>query len=316
MPNTPLITVIIPAYNAEKFIVEALQSVKRQGYSPIEIIVVDDGSTDRTAQLVAQTAPDATLITQVNAGASAARNAGMRHARGDFICFLDADDGWFAGKLHAQVAYLAQHPEVAAVYHAWLVWRPDADGNFTAPVQPRASSSQAIQSDKSGWLYCQLLLDSVVHTSTVMFRSEVLDEIGYFDTTLQTGEDYDYWLRVSRRYQIHKLAGTYSFYRAAPGSLTSSSTQKNNEYTVVANAIARWGRTGPDQSSLSPELINQRLYKLAFDFAYLRYQQGVFKIANDWFAQCLRHQVSAKGLLYYVATTVRGTLPRLRNRKV
>lgn len=304
----PLISVIIPAYNAEQFIAEALSSIKAQNYAPIEILVVDDGSRDNTSRVVSETAPDARLIVQKNAGASAARNTGMRQARGDFICFLDADDGWFPGKLRAQVDYLATHPEVGVVYHKWLVWKPEADGSFRVPVIPSMPPAESIDAENSGWLYCQLLLDSIVHTSTVMFRRSVLDEIGFFDTKLQTGEDYDYWLRVSRICQIHKLAGTYSFYRAAPGSLTSSPKKENNEYNVVSNAVKRWGLTGPDNSTQSPSRIRQRLFKLAFDFAYLHYHHGSVRIALFWFGRSLHHRMSLKSLAYVIVSALRSVI--------
>lgn len=303
--HNPLISVVIPAYNAERFIADALLSIQEQDYAPIEILIVDDGSSDNTVEVIRQTAPEAHLISQRNAGASSARNKAMQQARGEFICFLDADDGWFPGKIRAQANYLTSHPEVGVVYHNWLVWKPNADGTFSPPAIPATTLPGSIQSENSGWLYCQLLLDSIVHTSTVMFRRSLLYEIGYFDTSLKTGEDYDYWLRASRICQIHKLAGTYSFYRAAPGSLTSSPKLQNNEYNVVIKTINHWGLTGPDNTVQSPELIRQRLFKLAFDFAYNHYHHGSVQIASAWFAQSLRHRVTLKAFLYNIVAFLR-----------
>ena len=308
--SPPLISVVIPAYNAEQFIADALLSIKEQDYAPIEILVVDDGSCDNTADIVRQTAPKARLIQQKNAGASAARNTGMRHATGEYICFLDADDGWFPGKLRAQVDYLAEHLEVGVVYHEWLVWKPDTDGTFHSPAIPIVPPSGSIQAEHSGWLYCLLLLDSIVHTSTVMLRRQVLNEIGYFDTALEIGEDYDYWIRVSRHYPIHKLSGTYSFYRATPGSLTTHPKPKNYEYSVINSAISRWGLIGPDHSPQSQKKIQHRLHRAAYDFASNHFHYGSPSIARHWFLQSLRHRVTLKGLLYAIAATAKSTFTR------
>lgn len=108
-------SVIIPAYNAEQYVIEAIQSVLDQDYKPVEILLIDDGSQDETVDLVKYNAPQVKIIQQINAGAAAARNTGLRYANGELICFLDADDGWFPGKLTAQVNYLQQHPEVGLV---------------------------------------------------------------------------------------------------------------------------------------------------------------------------------------------------------
>jgi glycosyltransferase involved in cell wall biosynthesis len=114
--HIPSVSVIIPAYNAERFVLDAVHSVTAQDYPAIEVLLIDDGSRDRTVAIVEQSAPSVQVIRQPNAGAAAARNTGLRHATGEFICYLDADDGWFAGKLKAQVDYLSRHVNVGAVY--------------------------------------------------------------------------------------------------------------------------------------------------------------------------------------------------------
>jgi glycosyltransferase involved in cell wall biosynthesis len=287
--TAPLVTVIMPAYNAEKFILDAIRSILAQGYPSVEILVIDDGSKDSTVALVQREAPQARIIHQSNAGAAAARNTGLRLARGKYICFLDADDGWFPGKLSAQVDYLQKHPEVGMVYHRWFVWVPDETGSYCTPKRLEEPAFGQIDPACSGWIYTLLLLDCIVHTSTVMMRLEVVRDIGFFDTTLVTGEDYNYWLRVSRKYQIHKLTGIYSFYRAVHGSLTSQPAAENNEYNVLETACRKWGLSSPDGQNVSTKLMNKRLGKLAFDFGYGKYYQGEIRQARDSFLKALRH---------------------------
>ena len=106
--SKPLVSVIVPVYNGEDFLVDALASIRQQDYCPLEIVIVNDGSTDGTVELAATLGQDINWIQQQNNGPSAARNAGLATARGEFIAFLDADDLWPPGKLQAQVELLLQ----------------------------------------------------------------------------------------------------------------------------------------------------------------------------------------------------------------
>lgn len=300
--DLPLVSVIIPAYNAEKYVLHAIRSVLDQNYASIEILLVDDGSTDNTAALVEREAPQARIIRQANAGVAAARNSGLRHAAGELICFLDADDGWFPGKLTAQVDYLQQHPEAGMVYHDWLIWKPDADGHYAEPQQPPSKDGQ-IDPERSGWIYHKLLLDCIVHTSTVMIRSNILPDIGFFDSSLTNGEDYNYWLRVSRRCEIHKLNGVYSFYREVAGSLSNTPKSRNYEYLVIKQAVEEWGLSSPDGGSLTTEQINQRLARLAFRFGYSHFYSGSPRLAGQAFLDAIKHEPLMWRAIPYLAAS-------------
>lgn len=299
----PLVSVIIPAYNAEKYILLAINSVLEQNYSPLEILLIDDGSTDDTAKLVQREVPQVRIIQQTNAGVAAARNTGLRHASGEFICFLDADDGWFPGKLVAQADYLALHPEVGLVFHQWLVWRPDAKGVYSKLEQPQQAHNGAIDTTNSGWIYSQLLLDCIIHTSTVMLRRQIAQQVGFFDHNLINGEDYNYWLRVSRICEIHKLCGVYSFYREVAGSLTGTLKTLNFEYLVVQRAVQQWGLSTPGGKALPTRQIKIRLSKLAFGFGFLHYHGGSARLARQAFFAAVGHvPFNWRGWLYLWAS--------------
>lgn len=301
-----LVTVIMPAYNAASYVLDAIESIRQQHYEPIEILLVDDGSTDNTVELVKSHAPEVVIIRQANAGASAARNTGLRQANGNYICFLDADDGWFDGKLAAQVDYLQRHPEVGIAYHNWLVWKPEADGRFITPLLPQVTSASEIDAELSGWIYGKLLLDCIVHTSTVMLRRKAREEIGLFDTTLETGEDYDYWLRVARKYEIHKLSKIYSFYRSTPGSLTNKPQKNNNEYHLILNSLNKLGWPNANTPAIQPSIIKKRLGKLAFDFGYTHFHSGDTKIAMREFTRSLKHlPINWRSYLYISACAIK-----------
>ncbi len=285
----PLVSVIIPAHNARKYVLSAIGSVLQQNYAPIEILLIDDGSTDGTAELVQREMPQVRIIQQANVGVAAARNTGLRHVTGELICFLDADDGWFPGKLAAQVSYLARHPKVGMVYHPWQVWKSNANGIFADLTPPQLSASNVMDPAQSGWIYPHLLLDCIVHTSTVMLRRAVAQKVGFFNQALSSGEDYHYWLRVSRLCEIHKLCGVYSFYRQVANSLSNTPKTINFCYQIVQKAVREWGISGLDGRSLTPKQIDGRLAGLAFGFGYLHLHSGSSRLATQAFLDALKH---------------------------
>src|SRR5262245_40114640 len=132
-----LVSVVIPTYNSGRFIADAIDSVLANGRSETELLVVDDWSTDDTAEIVARYGSAVTLIRQANAGAAVARNAGMRLARGRYIAFLDADDVWLPGKIEAQVAHLDRHRDVSLCCTRWDLLHPDSSGRY-ATSPPRS----------------------------------------------------------------------------------------------------------------------------------------------------------------------------------
>ena len=138
----------------------------------MELLVVDDGSTDDSVEVVARYGDALTLIRQANAGAAVARNTGMRARRGRYIAFLDADDVWLPGKLDAQLAHLEQHPDVSLCCTRWDRLHPDSSGTYIPEID---------KPDRKAWhgasyskvTYADLLLDCHVWTSTVMVRREL-----------------------------------------------------------------------------------------------------------------------------------------------
>jgi glycosyltransferase involved in cell wall biosynthesis len=302
------ISVIVTAYNAEQYILDALDSVVTQDPAPLETLLIDDGSTDGTVALVEQKLPGVKIISQKHAGVAEARNVGLRHARGDFICLLDADDGWFPGKLAAQLDYLAQHPEVGVVSHAWLDWWPDAEGCYRQlPVWQPPEEPLALDPAQSGWLYCRLLMGCILQTSTLMIRRELVQMTGFFRTDLPLGEDYDYWLRLSRLTKIDMLAGAYSFYRRGQsGSLTSQLRPTDYAYDLARAAVGRWGLSAPDGTTLAKKMFERRLGALAFDFACGHFHKGSARLARQAGWRAFRHDPRRwKALAYVLAALLR-----------
>lgn len=193
----PKVSVIIPTYNREKFIGEAIQSVLDQTFLDFEIIVVDDGSTDRTGDVVRAFASEKIkYIYQPNRGRSNARNHALGRAKGRYIAFLDSDDLYLPGKLALQVVYMEEHPEIGMIYTS-----ARCIGEDGAPAKAKYDATA------SGWIYEHIafFVPVTITLPTVMVRREVFDKVGAFDEEMERFEDTDMWRRISKHYQINAL---------------------------------------------------------------------------------------------------------------
>ncbi|MEO8407580.1 MAG: glycosyltransferase, partial [Oxalobacteraceae bacterium] len=196
-------------------------SVLNQDYPNIELIVVDDGSKDGTPDAAEKFDRRVKVLRQDNSGPAAARNRGIAAASGDFIAFLDADDIWLPGKLALQVQYLQAHPDVGVVFGGFLRWYPQTGSSFMSALKPEnLDSPLKLVPEHSGWIYKDILLDSVICIITAMVRRSVIETVGSFDESLRTGEDYDFWLRVSRQFRTAGFDRTLAYYRMHAASTT------------------------------------------------------------------------------------------------
>ena len=194
MEVSPLVTVVIPTYNRASFLREAIDSVLEQTFRSFELIVVDDGSTDGTGDLLRSYGSRLRSIYQENRGPSAARNAGIRAARGEWLAFLDSDDYWLPEKLAKQVAFVRENPHVRICYTEEIWYRR---GRRVNPAKKHRKYS--------GWIFQRMLPLCIVSPSSVMIHRKVLDEVGMFDEELPACEDYDLWLRIGARYPIYLI---------------------------------------------------------------------------------------------------------------
>ena len=192
--STPLVSVIIPTYNREKMVGEAICSVLNQTYEHYELIVVDDGSTDNTSKVFEEYRDDLTILYQENQGPSAARNTGINAARGSLIAFLDSDDIWKSKKLEVQVNYMLNHPEVniCQTEEIWI-----RNGVRVNPMKKHKKYS--------GWIFDKMVSLCIVSPSAVMLKKDLFAEVGLFDEALLACEDYDLWLRIGLLYPIELI---------------------------------------------------------------------------------------------------------------
>ncbi|MEM7282776.1 MAG: glycosyltransferase family 2 protein [Pseudomonadota bacterium] len=290
MTDHPLVSVVMPAYNSADFILESLHSVFSQSYGNTEVIVVDDGSTDSTPDVLRRLGDRVRVINQRNAGAPAARNRGIQAAKGQYIAFIDSDDIWHHDKLRLQVEHLQQNPGVAMACARWHVWHAESNGDYVVPDDfEQPINSGTLDSARSGWVYTQLLLDCIVWTTTVLLRRDVVEECGLFDTDLTSGQDYDYWFRVSRVGKIDQFSENLALYRIRPQSLARTVHKRNFQYEVVKRALDKWGTQGPDGSALPDRELRKRVTHLLVSYAYRQSHFGEPKIAVKGSLEAIRY---------------------------
>ncbi|NJM97220.1 MAG: UDP-glucose 4-epimerase GalE [Phormidesmis sp. RL_2_1] len=218
--DTPLVSIIIPAYNAARFIERTLRSVLNQTYHHIEVLVIDDGSTDNTADIVKRFAAAdhrVQLLCQTNAGVAAARNHGIKRAQGDFIAPIDADDIWHKTNVEKQLQVLMNADETVGMVYSWSVDIDEAD-QLTGWVRV---------SPYHGNIYPALLFENLIgHASATMIRRSCLETVGDYSTALlaqkaQGCEDWEIYLRIAQRYQVAVVPEMLVGYRQVTGSMST-----------------------------------------------------------------------------------------------
>ncbi len=186
------VSVVIPVYNRSQTIARAVDSVLTQTYAPDEVIVVDDGSTDRTLSVLKRYGSSIKLVSlSGNAGPAKARNEGIRYARNEWIAFLDSDDEWEPDKLKKDVEYLRRYPfyEIMQSEEKWI-----RNGARVNKCKHHAKTA--------GWIFDQSLERCMISPSAVLVKKGLLEKYGMFDETLPVCEDYDLWLKVSRHHPV------------------------------------------------------------------------------------------------------------------
>lgn len=293
----PLVSIVVPTFNAERHLRETLDSVLAQTLQDFELIVVDDDSTDRTTALVRGNYPAALLVEQANAGVCAARNHGLALARGRYICFLDQDDVWFAQKLMRQVECLEREPALAAVACPYVFWHPDSDGGAGLRSLPPDPGMQLVAGFE-GWTYHQFLLDCWALTSATMLRTAIVRECGGFDTAQPYAEDWDLWLRISRRRPFALLSWPPVLYRQHAVQGSRAIRRADYRCELLTRAARAHGLASPDGQSISAAQFRAQIarYRMEFGYHHLQYGDrwvGVCSLLRAWALQPARWRALA-----------------------
>ena len=246
-----MISVVIPLYNKSPYILRTLESVLNQTYTDFEVVVVDDGSTDGGEKIVESfTDPRIRLVRQANAGVSAARNAGIKAARGEWIAFQDADDQWVPEKLALQMEQIKKKPDIQWISGGFIRVRNGVTVCYKERFKDKWFEADSIISDAlvplaQGYHIC---------TITIMIKREILIDIGGFDENLTSGEDLDLWVRMAVRYPCHlyidKVLAIYNIELEGAGSVVA--IKKSNEPAVklINNILSRIEKVRGDRVEL------------------------------------------------------------------
>lgn len=235
----PLVSVIVPAHNAEAHLPAALASVCAQSYRELEILVVDDGSSDSTASIVrrmSQTDTRIRLLSQENSGVASARNHGIEASEGEFIAPLDADDIWYPDKIKRQMeVMLGADEELGLVYCGWDIISEKGD------PQTRRGNPSLVTGDLSETLIWR---NPIGCASTPLIRRSCFDRIGLYDTSMfekgcQGCEDWDLYLRLAEYYRFEAVPETLLAYRRGKQSMSASTERMEASYEVMMNRLRR-----------------------------------------------------------------------------
>jgi glycosyltransferase involved in cell wall biosynthesis len=288
----PLVSVIIPCYNAARYVAEAVASALAQTYQPLEVILINDGSTDDTEEVLLPYVGKIRYFYQPNRGLSATRNRAIALARGELIAFLDADDVWLPEKLERQVDRLTQNPRAGLVHANFL--KLYADTGIRAPRKPPDITD--------GRCYTRLVLGNILLVSSVVLRRECLDRVGVFDENIprRTCEDYDLWLRIARYFEFAYIPEALMLYRRHAGNMSNNTrAMLGDELYVVQKAL----NTDPSLAAqVGKQALHRRLAGLLFTLGYLCFNDGDLTEAGLYFRQALRFCHSPYTFMLWAAT--------------
>lgn len=250
-----LVSVIIPTYNRADLIREALDSVFAQTYRNFEIVVIDDGSTDNTAEILRPLEEQGLLryIYQKNAGEAAARNKGLFEAKGQYIAFLDSDDIFEPEKLEIQTAYLQKYPEIGLVHSGYIKF-----DNAGTNLGYRDTSWF------SGSIYPQMLLywTTLMAVDAVLIPKSVFEDVGLFNESLRTGPDLDMWRRIARRYPFGFINKSLARIRVHSGNISGDKMSAAEGFTKYLN------KAFEDDPALSARFKQRAFSKMYSSMAY------------------------------------------------
>jgi glycosyltransferase involved in cell wall biosynthesis len=264
----PLISVIIPCYNQAHFLGEAIESVLAQTYPHHEIIVVDDGSTDATSE-VASSYSAVRCVRQRNAGLSAARNAGVKASRGQFLVFLDADDRLLADALQSGLNCFQGYPECVFVSGHYRHINADGSARLQFP-------QRQLEIDP----YETLLQRNYIGMhATVMYRRQIFEIVGGFATSLQSCEDYDMYLRIVRKHSVRRHDRIVAEYRSHEASMSMDAARMLRG--VMAALAAQWRYINGDPVQVRAYRTGIRINRRSVRFPLLSYLRSSLQ-AGRW----------------------------------
>lgn len=309
------ISVVIPAYNCESFIGEAIESVFKQNVVVEEIIVVDDGSEDDTEAVVLSRYPKVKILRQKNSGPSAARNRGIVSASGDWIAFLDADDIWTPNKLEEQLAVLEKYPELKLI--ASDMAEIDINGKVTIPSMQERHGQKKIFKELDGRpiprAAAELMKKNFIPTGTVLVERKVLLGMGGFNESLRFGEDLELWVRIAAAYPITCLPTVHMLRRRHGSNATSHTIRMAWDLVKVTETVReKIGNALKDQGVDVNRMVSEAWWNLG----YASFDQGKYEQSRLAMKASFKEKPNMRAIIYMVlASFPKETIKKIRSFK-
>lgn len=248
----PRVSVVIPAFNAARYIGATLESVLRSTFTDLDIVVIDDGSSDETASVASDCGHPVRVVSRPNAGMSASRNLGIDSSDSEFVALLDSDDIWHPQKLDWQVRAMTERQDHDFCYTAFTFWDGGPLPGYAA--EPRTG---CIDEEQSGWIYHRLILENWALPSSVLFRRSAWQALGPFLCDMQQTDDWEYLVRASRSHRFVRLAESMVLYRQHAASLSRRVPRVNVTEEMRESLISRFGLASPDGTPVDVRALNR-----------------------------------------------------------
>lgn len=287
MKQNPTISVIVPTRNRGYTLERAIQSVLAQTYTDFELIIIDDGSTDNTAEVISRFHDDRIKFIQKNhRGGAAARNTGIQNAHGIFIAFQDSDDEWYPLKLEKQINFFQTAPQKIGVVYTGF-WKMTKEGEKV--YLPKSTVHV-----KEGNVYHQLLEENFITTQAAMVREDCFEKVGMFDETLPGLHEWDLWLRISREFDFGYIAEPLLQTYFTRDSITAKHQLRLRAQEIILNKYF-------NEFKKYPKILARHSFSVGNTFAI----QGNFRLARPYLKQA---SLSCPKNLKYWAAWVLGLL--------
>ncbi|MCB1196045.1 glycosyltransferase [bacterium] len=276
----PKVSVIMPSYNCAHYLPNAIQSVLNQTFEDYEIVVIDDGSTDSTKDLmqayVEKYPQKIRYIYQKNKGLSGARNTGIENACGEYIALLDADDLWLPERLKAQIDFLKKHPEYSFVFSD--VYAMDENGK-------RGKTMMRLKKPVSGDIFYELLLENFISVPTTLIKKDCFKNAGFYSSDMKLCEDHHFSLRLANYYKGGYIDQPLACYMIRSNSLSSSLLNMRIWDMKVVDEMAR---LFPERVKAGSKYFKQARANLLYEMGYISYRQNNFKDAWNYLWKSLK----------------------------
>jgi hypothetical protein len=300
MPTSlPSVAAIIPSYNCAGFLAAAVASVRSQTVPVQQIIIIDDGSTDDTDEVVGRLGPDICYLKQQNAGPSAARNTAAKAARTEWVAFLDADDLWFPEKNERQLALLERYPDLALI--ATDRKEVDAVGAVIVHSLFEHHGLQPFFDQLGGQpipgALTRLVRKNFIPTSSVLVRRQVMMDLGGFNTDIRFSEDLELWCRIAAHYPIACLPEVQTLYRRHGANAVAKTEQMLLGLIQTMRSLREQCRDSLREGCDPDRLVAEHLATLG----YFHFDQGCHKAARRIFRQSLSEKTTARALFYFIS---------------